>query len=136
MSKRHLSFVCQNCGAATNRWQGKCDGCGEWNSIAEETAGVAAGPGLSAIGIADAHEHVGAISRGFERDELIAADPGAPMGDRRRARFGQPKRTSAFVDHDEVVPAAMHLEERHQHDGGYRHFRRRAPSARKTEKPP
>ena len=31
-----LSFVCQNCGAAYNKWQGKCDSCGEWNTLAEE----------------------------------------------------------------------------------------------------
>ncbi len=37
MAKSPLRFVCQNCGAVTNRWQGKCDSCGEWNSILEET---------------------------------------------------------------------------------------------------
>ena len=31
-----FSFVCQNCGAAYNKWQGKCDSCGEWNTLAEE----------------------------------------------------------------------------------------------------
>ena len=36
MSKRTLSFICQNCGAAHSRWQGKCEGCGEWNTLAEE----------------------------------------------------------------------------------------------------
>jgi DNA repair protein RadA/Sms len=41
MAKNLLSFVCQNCGAAYNKWQGKCDACGEWNSLAEEdTTGV------------------------------------------------------------------------------------------------
>jgi DNA repair protein RadA/Sms len=35
------SFICQNCGAAYNRWQGKCDACGEWNTLAEENAGGA-----------------------------------------------------------------------------------------------
>ena len=29
-------FLCQSCGAAYNRWQGKCDSCGEWNTLAEE----------------------------------------------------------------------------------------------------
>src|SRR5436190_16627899 len=43
MSKRTLSFVCQNCGAAYGRWQGKCDACGEWNTLAEENAGAAVG---------------------------------------------------------------------------------------------
>ena len=36
MAKAALSFVCQNCGAAFGRWQGKCEACGEWNSIIEE----------------------------------------------------------------------------------------------------
>ena len=36
MAKNSLSFVCQNCGAAYNRWQGKCDACGEWNTLSEE----------------------------------------------------------------------------------------------------
>jgi DNA repair protein RadA/Sms len=47
MAKRAPSFVCQNCGAAYNRWQGKCEACGEWNTLLEEdsaaTAPVAAG---------------------------------------------------------------------------------------------
>jgi DNA repair protein RadA/Sms len=47
MAKRGPSFVCQNCGAAYNRWQGKCEACGEWNTLLEEdvtaTAPVAAG---------------------------------------------------------------------------------------------
>src|SRR5437867_11874085 len=38
MAKSSLSFVCQNCGAAYSRWQGKCDACGEWNTIAEESS--------------------------------------------------------------------------------------------------
>src|SRR6201996_8813770 len=36
MAKNSLSFVCQNCGAAYNRWQGKCESCGEWNTLVEE----------------------------------------------------------------------------------------------------
>ncbi|QIB32532.1 DNA repair protein RadA [Ancylobacter pratisalsi] len=36
MAKRASSFVCQSCGAAHTRWQGRCDSCGAWNSIAEE----------------------------------------------------------------------------------------------------
>jgi DNA repair protein RadA/Sms len=47
------SFVCQNCGAVTSRWQGKCDDCGEWNTLAEEgaaTGGVGAGPSARRLG--------------------------------------------------------------------------------------
>src|SRR6187455_3734137 len=40
-----LSFVCQNCGAAFNRWQGKCESCGEWNTLSEEdTTGATSMP--------------------------------------------------------------------------------------------
>ena len=39
MSKKNVEYVCQNCGAAYPKWQGKCDACGEWNSIVEEIVG-------------------------------------------------------------------------------------------------
>jgi len=45
VSKRSLSFICQNCGAAFSRWQGKCEACGEWNTLAEEGAEIPSGPG-------------------------------------------------------------------------------------------
>ena len=38
MSKRNPTFVCQNCGAGFSRWQGKCEACGEWNTLSEEGA--------------------------------------------------------------------------------------------------
>ena len=37
MAKRAPTYVCQSCGAAYGRWQGRCDACGGWNTIAEET---------------------------------------------------------------------------------------------------
>jgi DNA repair protein RadA/Sms len=36
MARRTENFVCQNCGAVYGRWQGKCEACGEWNTISEE----------------------------------------------------------------------------------------------------
>jgi DNA repair protein RadA/Sms len=36
MAKRTTSFICQNCGSVYQRWQGKCDSCGEWNTLSEE----------------------------------------------------------------------------------------------------
>ena len=38
-------YVCQSCGAVSPRWVGKCPGCGEWNTLAEETPDVPQ-PGL------------------------------------------------------------------------------------------
>ncbi len=36
MSKVKTSFFCQNCGAQYAKWQGQCNSCKEWNTIAEE----------------------------------------------------------------------------------------------------
>ena len=45
MAKQKISFVCQNCGAVHPRWSGRCDACGEWNSLVEEVAGTGVGTG-------------------------------------------------------------------------------------------
>ncbi len=34
--KNTIEYVCQHCGAVYPKWQGKCDACGEWNTIEEE----------------------------------------------------------------------------------------------------
>ncbi len=36
MSKLSTVFFCQNCGAQSSRWIGKCPSCGEWNTYVEE----------------------------------------------------------------------------------------------------
>ncbi len=42
------TFVCQNCGAVSPRWAGKCASCGEWNTLTEETDAIAPpGTGLA-----------------------------------------------------------------------------------------
>lgn len=38
MSKTKTQFVCQECGAQTPRWVGKCPNCSSWNSCVEERA--------------------------------------------------------------------------------------------------
>ena len=47
MAKTRTRFVCQNCGAVHARWNGKCDDCGEWNTIVEDDplGGIQGGPG-------------------------------------------------------------------------------------------
>jgi DNA repair protein RadA/Sms len=61
MAKSRASYVCQNCGAITQRWQGKCDSCGEWNTIIEEGA---------ALGIGAASARKGAAGRPFPLEDL------------------------------------------------------------------
>src|SRR3954464_8893062 len=49
MAKHAPSFICQNCGAVYGRWAGRCEACGEWNTIADEGAAAdRAVPGRSA----------------------------------------------------------------------------------------
>jgi len=36
MAKAKKKFTCQQCGASSPRWQGQCDDCGGWNTLAEE----------------------------------------------------------------------------------------------------
>lgn len=36
MSKIKTTFFCQNCGAQYAKWQGQCNSCKQWNTIAEE----------------------------------------------------------------------------------------------------
>ena len=36
MAKIKKAFFCQNCGTQHSQWQGKCNGCKEWNTLSEE----------------------------------------------------------------------------------------------------
>ena len=36
MARPLKRFVCQSCGAVTSKWSGRCESCGEWNTITEE----------------------------------------------------------------------------------------------------
>ncbi len=36
MAKAKTTFYCQNCGANSAKWVGKCPACGEWNTYVEE----------------------------------------------------------------------------------------------------
>jgi DNA repair protein RadA/Sms len=47
MAKTKTVFVCQNCGAESPKWVGKCYACGEWNTYIEEIAITGKNRGLS-----------------------------------------------------------------------------------------
>lgn len=36
MAKSTAQYICQSCGTVHSKWAGKCEGCGEWNTLAEE----------------------------------------------------------------------------------------------------
>ena len=69
MAKFRSSYVCQNCGAITQRWQGKCESCGEWNTIIEEAA---------ALGVGGAAARRGAAGRPFPLEDLAGASKPEP----------------------------------------------------------
>jgi DNA repair protein RadA/Sms len=46
MARSKSQFDCQNCGATFPKWQGRCDNCGEWNTLVEQ---VVASTGKSAV---------------------------------------------------------------------------------------
>ena len=45
MAKPLKRFVCQSCGAVTSKWGGRCESCGEWNTIVEENNAGGIGSG-------------------------------------------------------------------------------------------
>src|SRR3974390_3505224 len=69
MAKARSIFVCQNCGAVTNRWQGRCDSCGDWNSIVEEAGAASIGGSPQARG---------ARGKAFELEGLAGESRPAP----------------------------------------------------------
>ncbi|HEY0909353.1 MAG TPA: hypothetical protein VGD75_03880, partial [Bradyrhizobium sp.] len=48
VAKPAARYVCQNCGAAYPKWVGRCEACGEWNTLVEETAEARPGASRSA----------------------------------------------------------------------------------------
>lgn len=55
MAKSKTQFICQNCGASYQKWTGKCDNCGEWNTLVEQAV---AGTGKSAVARSAVSGHV------------------------------------------------------------------------------
>ncbi|WP_204114768.1 DNA repair protein RadA [Shimia biformata] len=51
MAKSKTQFSCNACGNVTNKWSGRCDACGEWNTIAEDTP-LSSGPSNATLGSA------------------------------------------------------------------------------------
>ena len=49
MAKSTTSYSCSACGNVTTKWSGRCEACGEWNTIVED-GGLAVGPKKGSIG--------------------------------------------------------------------------------------
>lgn len=72
-------YVCQSCGASHRKWSGKCDACGEWNTLVEEAViatpkGMKPGKskGLELAKLADPAEMPSRIATGLpELDRVL-----------------------------------------------------------------
>lgn len=73
MAKPVREYVCQQCGAVHPKWTGRCDSCGAWNSLIEETR--EAGPAKS---LAAGRKGKGIAFTGLDGGE--AAPPRAKTG--------------------------------------------------------
>jgi DNA repair protein RadA/Sms len=50
MAKPVSRYVCQACGAVTLKWAGRCETCGEWNTVEEDAVVARPGPAAKAAG--------------------------------------------------------------------------------------
>src|ERR671915_97265 len=48
MARSATVYACSECGHASPKWHGRCPGCGQWNTLAEEAGGAPAASGRGA----------------------------------------------------------------------------------------
>ncbi len=72
MAKATTAHVCQSCGTAHAKWSGRCEACGAWNSLVEES--VSAPPGGLAAPASGTKTRAGAV----EFSPLDSAEPPPP----------------------------------------------------------
>ncbi len=72
MAKSTTAFVCQSCGTTHAKWSGKCEGCGAWNTLVEES--VASPPGGLAAPASGSKTRTGTV----EFSPLDSSDPPPP----------------------------------------------------------
>lgn len=85
MVKRHVSFICQQCGDVSYNWTGKCQACGAWNSLIEQfeegardeksavSKGLTSGRKLDFVSIKDleATDEKRRLKTGFEELDVV-----------------------------------------------------------------
>ncbi len=126
MARPDFRYVCGNCGTEHAKWSGRCDTCGEWNSLIEEAAARpvpkglrTAGRGLELVGLRGAKATPPRLVTGIEELDrvlggglvegsaiLIGGDPGigkstlALQAGAALARTGEPV---AYVSGEELI---------------------------------
>ncbi len=91
VAKSRRSFVCQQCGTSYPKWVGKCEECGEWNSLVEQvqeqgSSAVARGGGSGTVLTAQhmrdiaAEESVVRLKSGFDELDTVLGGGILPGG--------------------------------------------------------
>ncbi len=72
MAKSTTAYVCQSCGAAHSKWSGRCESCGAWNTLVEES--VSSPPGSLSAPASGTKTRTGTV----EFSPLDSAEPPPP----------------------------------------------------------
>ena len=73
MAKRQsLRFVCNNCGTEFSTWSGKCNTCGEWNTLVEEAVLVTAKGTLSKKGSVLTTSSINNLAKNDENARMLS----------------------------------------------------------------
>ncbi len=85
MAKPKRRYVCAACGSVTQRWQGQCPDCGEWNTLSEDAPET----------VFSAKHHLSAGGRAIEFAPL--ADAGSPP----------PRRSTGLAEFDRALGGGL-----------------------------
>jgi hypothetical protein len=81
--------------------------------VGDAAGSIAAGLGLAAICVADAHQDLGGgMARRLEQDHLITSDAGAPIRQPARGSGAERDRAAAKIEHDKIIAEPVHFEKR------------------------
>lgn len=75
MAKQKTAYVCQECGATSVNWRGRCPSCGSWNSLVEE---IIRSPGNNTSTTPESKPQTAQPLKDFELNEvnrIITRDP-------------------------------------------------------------
>lgn len=71
MAKKKTAFFCQNCGAQSPKWLGKCPACGEWNTYVEEVLQTETAPEWAAATTKDKRAAKPVLLKEIKGTELL-----------------------------------------------------------------
>ena len=104
MAKSKTVYRCTDCGAEYSKWQGRCETCGEWNSLVEEVAA----PKVAAKGAGSARRMGGSASLG-EGGSVAVAPRLRDVSGSERERWTTGLDEFDFVLGGGIVPGSMVL---------------------------